>query len=424
MAFLSRTPLALLLALALQAARGAASTCSGGSPAPGAGKALYLITNDEANAVVALRVGPDGRLSPGSVTPTNGAGSVALNSMNQPAAPDALVSQSALTIAGNHIFAVNAGSNTLSMLSISPSDPTRLSLVGTPVRVPGEFPNTVSASSKHGLVCVGTTGAVAGVSCASFSRNQLGRMDALRPFDLGQTTPPVGPFNTVSQLFFSTDESALFATVKGDPPNNKTGFFSSFPVMRQQQQRRHYKGGQGQPGGGRLVSAVSVREQRSTPEGTAVLFGSQSIPGNGSRVFATDASFGAAILSVDPVTGKATALAKGSVQGQRATCWATISAATGTAFVTDVGVNRLVEMSLEDARVLSEIDLKANGDPGLIDLRAAGNFVYALSPGNGTTQAAVTVVDVSGGGGKAKQVQHFELKGLAGKNAMGMAVRE
>ncbi|KAM7192208.1 hypothetical protein V8F33_008482 [Rhypophila sp. PSN 637] len=417
MALLSRTSWARVLSFLVTS--GATSKCPGGNPVPGAGKALYLITNDEANGVVSLRIAADGQLSPGSVTPTNGAGSVALNSDNQPATPDALVSQSALTVVGNFVFAVNAGSNTLSMLSISPSDPTRLSLIGTPVAVTGEFPNTVTASLKNRLVCVGTSGKLAGVSCAKFSRNQLGAMDALRPFDLGQTTPPVGPTNTVSQVFFSADESTVFATVKGDPPTNKTGFISSFPVTKMQQRLPQ----------GRMssISAVSTQEQRSSPAGTAVLFGSQSIPGNGngSKVFATDASFGAAVLSVNPSTGEATVLGKGTVQGQKATCWATISAKTGTAFVTDVGVNRIVEMSLTDASILGEIDLsKVNNDPGLIDLRASDDFVYALSPGNGTTPAAVTVFRVSGDSAGKRQVQHFELVGLAGSRAMGMAVRE
>jgi hypothetical protein len=80
-------------------------------------------------------------------------------------------------------------------------------------------------------------------------------------------------------------------------------------------------------------------------------------------------------------------------------------------------------MSLTDASIISTIDLSANGDPGLIDLSAAGNFVYALSPGNGTTVAAVSVVDVSAGQGQGKAVQHFELGELGvGKNAQGMAV--
>jgi DNA-binding beta-propeller fold protein YncE len=125
---------------------------------------------------------------------------------------------------------------------------------------------------------------------------------------------------------------------------------------------------------------------------------------------------------VDPASGQATTIATGKVQGQVATCWVTVSPVTGTAFVTDVATNRIVEMSVKDASVLSELDLSANGNPGLIDLRAAGNFIYALSPGNGTTEAAVTVVDISGGSGSAKMIQNFGLSGVAGQNSMGMAV--
>jgi hypothetical protein len=328
-----------------------------------------------------------------------------------------------LTFILQTIFAVNAGSNTLSMLSISAADPTKLSLVGKPVRVPGEFTTTVAASAKHNIVCVGTTGAIAGIACSRFSPCGLGPMDALRPFDLGQTTPPVGPTNTVSQVFFSADESMLFATVKGDPANNNTGFFSAFPV-----QRANNASARNRPASS--SSSISRVEQRSSPNNTAVLFGSQPIPGPGSpnqkshAVFATDASFGAAILSVDPATGYASTVATGKIAGQKATCWATISPATGTAFVTDVAVNRLVEVDVRDARVLSELDLAAAGspDPGLIDLRAAGDFIYALSPGNGTTDAAVTVVSV-GGGSAAKMVQRLGLGSMAvGRNAMGMAV--
>ncbi|KAK4186430.1 hypothetical protein QBC35DRAFT_554143 [Podospora australis] len=388
------------------------------------GKAVYLITNDGINSVVALPVSPDGTVSAGTLTKTGGAGSVALNTNGQPETPDALLSQSALTIAGNFIFAVNAACNTLSMLLISPSDPTSLTLVGQAASIPGDFPNTVAASLRHNLVCVGTTGARSGISCTNFSSSSgLGKMDRLRPFGLNQTTPPVGPFNTVSQTFFSEDESTLFTTVKGDPAANKTGFLSAFSVQGASQSGR---------GGGNSIGASLARtDTRNSPQGTAVLFGSQVIPGTKANIFATDASFGAAILSVvdsdhrgggGSDTKAAKVLARVEVPGQKATCWATISPATGTAFVTDVGVNRLIEMSLEDASILGELDLSANGDPGLIDLRAGGSFVYALSPGNGTTEAAVTVVDVSGGKGSAKMVQHFELKGLAGRNAMGMAV--
>lgn len=292
------------------------------------------------------------------------------------------------------------------MMAISNKDPTALTCVGKPAKVPGEFPVTVAASAKNKLACVGTTGAVAGISCASFSDSGLGQMDDLRTFDLGQTTPPVGPLNTVSQTFFSADETALYTTVKGDPQVNKTGFLSTFPVQV------------GQGGANR----VSTKGAQSSPNGTAVLFGSAVMARDPWSLFVTDASFGAAVLKVDSA-GQASVKGSAAIQGQKATCWATISDSTNSAYVTDVAVNHVVEMSLDDASIIKKLDLSANGDSGLIDLRAAGDFIYALSPGNGTTTAKITVLDVSGGQGSMKQVQHFDVGRMGvGKTAQGMAV--
>lgn len=300
-----------------------------------------------------------------------------------------------------HLFAVNAGSNTVTMFAIDPANPTKLTMAGQPVTIPGEFPNTVAASQKHQLVCVGSSGAKSGLSCASFSEKGIGAMDALRPIDLKQTTPPAGPTNTLSQAFFSNDENTLFVSVKGDPTKQNFGFLAAYQVDNSN-----------------ATARLSLEGTRSSPNGTAVLFGSSTIPGS-SDLFVTDASFGAAVLSVrsGPTAIDVKGLSK--VADQKATCWVTISAATKTAFVTDVGRNRLVEMSLQDASIKGAIDLSSNGDPGLIDLKAAGNFIYALSPGNGTTEAAVTVVNAL----SKKQIQHFNLAFLGvGKNAQGMAL--
>lgn len=327
------------------------------------------------------------------------------------------------------------------MLAISPNDPLSLKLVGQPASIPGTFPNTVAASKKNSLVCVGTTGSKAGISCANFDARQgIGPMDDLRAFDLGQSDPPVGPTNTVSQAFFSADESMLFTTVKGDPAVNKTGFLSVFPVENGQGSLEAHKSRKGKGKGGNqdanakacesqvqtgaagTGNSLSRQETRSSPAGTAVLFGSQSIPGVNNKIFATDASFGAAVLVVDN-TLQATVVGNQTIDGQKATCWATISDITRTAFVTDVGVNRLVEMSLEDAAIVGQIDLSQEEasaqDPGLIDLKAAGGFVYALSPGNGTSAAAISVIDA-----RTKQlIQHAQLDGIGvGATAQGMAV--
>ena len=294
------------------------------------------------------------------------------------------------------------------MMAISKDDPTKLTMVGSPVDVPGEFPNTVAASAKNNLACVATTGAVAGISCAPFTADSgLGAMDTLRPIDLGQSTPPVGPTNTVSHSFFSEDESMLFTMVKGDPAVNKTGFVSMLKIGSQM---------------GNGCAAAAPEDVRSSPEGTAVLFGSQVIPGTGGRsVFATDASFGGAVLSIDAAAGEATVAGKAAIDGQAATCWAAFSPATSSVFVTDVGVPRVVEMSARDASIINELDLADTGAAGFIDIGAAGSFIYALGPGDAGA-GAIAVLNVSGGPGSAKLAQRFSLDGLAGASAQGIAI--
>jgi hypothetical protein len=287
------------------------------------------------------------------------------------------------------------------MLKADCKNPALLTLVGQPVQVPGEFPNTVAASLKNHLVCVGTTGRKAGISCASFGEHGLAVMDSLRPFDLNQTTPPTGPPNTVAQTFFSADESHLFTTVKGTPGTD-AGFFSVFPVQ----------------GGFRPDTAATVARQdvRSSFNGTALLFGSAVIPSS-SHIFVTDPTFGVAVLNVNAKTNEATLLSRKPIAGQMALCWAAYSSERKSIFVIDAQMNRFIELNATDASVVSSVDLP-NQDPGYIDVQAAGDIVYALSPGNGTTEASIVVYDSM----KKKQVQHVSLKSKgADKNAVGMA---
>lgn len=72
------------------------------NPSPAStGRAIYFLTNDAQNAVVALPIGNDGRVSKGTVTKTGGAGANSIDgATNQKAAPDALIGQSALTVVG------------------------------------------------------------------------------------------------------------------------------------------------------------------------------------------------------------------------------------------------------------------------------------------------------------------------------------
>lgn len=65
-------------------------------------KAVYFLTNDAKNSVVALKVNADGTLSDGSITLTGGSGASGVDGMtNTTAGPDSLFSQSALKAEGN-----------------------------------------------------------------------------------------------------------------------------------------------------------------------------------------------------------------------------------------------------------------------------------------------------------------------------------
>jgi hypothetical protein len=91
--------LATVLALAVEGApyvESRAATAKSNGP-----KAIYFLTNNAQNAVVTLPIECDGTLSHGSVTATGGKGANSIDmNTNLPAAPDALNSQSSLTISG------------------------------------------------------------------------------------------------------------------------------------------------------------------------------------------------------------------------------------------------------------------------------------------------------------------------------------
>ncbi|KAF2177236.1 hypothetical protein K469DRAFT_742660 [Zopfia rhizophila CBS 207.26] len=362
------------------------------------GKAIYLQTNERhGNSIVAAPIQYDGTLGAGVVHTTLGKGwnHVDANTL-KPAPPDALLSQSSVAVVGNLLFAVNAMSNSAVMYRINARNATDLFRLGTS-SINGSFPNTVAASLKHKLVCVATTGHSNGVSCANFDhRHGISEFDALRPLGLTQSTPPTGPPNTVSQAAFTEDENLFIVTVKAGPPNQKPGFVSVFQVNGDK---------------------LSREETRSSPNGTAILFGFDQIP-NTNKYLVTDPSIGAAILDLNTKDCKVSTMKAINIPGQMATCWSAISPATGSAFVADGGVNRLVEINVRDGSIISIFDLSANGDPGLLDIRAAGEYLYALSPGNGKTVPSVTVVHARTG----RMVQHFSLESLGvTQNAQGMA---
>ncbi|KAI4198637.1 MAG: hypothetical protein LQ350_005167 [Teloschistes chrysophthalmus] len=360
-------------------------------------RALYIMTNDPAgNSIIALKVNHDGTLTDGSITPTGGKGESCIDQrVNRTSYPDGLFSQSAVDVKGNTLVAVNPGSNTLTMMAIDPWNPYKLSIVGSPVSTLGDFPVTAAISQKNNMACVANCGAKAGIACFRMhpTRGLLPLMQTQIGFPTNQTNPPVGPWNTVSQVLFNKDESALLTTVKGDPRNKITGFLSVLPIIN---------------------ARPAIKDSRYVPDGIALLFGATLIPGT-SDMLATDAYFGALTISLDGTQPKT--IAKTVVSGQAATCWAVISPVTGTGFVTDLLVNNVLEIEPLSGRILQNTILP-NENPGMTDPVAVGKLLYALSPGLGNTSASVVVVDVSKR--PAQQIQNFAFK-YGSKSAQGLA---
>jgi hypothetical protein len=97
--------------------------------------ALYFITNEpEGNFVVAGSIGNDGKVTLQQATSSEGLGSHGAPGNG----PDALFTQGAVkaSAAGNIVATVNAGSNTLSVFNIDPTNPTNLEMIGKPVPLP------------------------------------------------------------------------------------------------------------------------------------------------------------------------------------------------------------------------------------------------------------------------------------------------
>ncbi|KIJ47082.1 hypothetical protein M422DRAFT_249398 [Sphaerobolus stellatus SS14] len=101
---------------------------------------------------ISSEIGFDGKLTVKSATSAGGLGSVVIFTAGPQ--PDPLSSQASVTVSGNFLYSVNAGSNTLAAFEINPKSPTHLQRIGKPLNTGGEFPISVAVSKKTGLICV------------------------------------------------------------------------------------------------------------------------------------------------------------------------------------------------------------------------------------------------------------------------------
>ncbi|KAJ3371321.1 hypothetical protein HDU91_005348 [Kappamyces sp. JEL0680] len=341
------------------------------------------MTNDPAsNSIIVNSINTDGTLAFVDSVCSGGRGMAGVDG-NNTQGPDGLFSQDSVLVGGTNLFAVNAGSNSISHFAFDAASPTKLRLVGT-VSSGGEFPMALAFSAKLGMVCAANGGAKNGIQCFTVEARGLTPVGAFQPLGIVQTTPPQGPLGTVSDILFNSDSSALLASVKGNPPANVTGFVASFPVSRQ---------GLGAP-------------VRNSPRGSVAPFSMTLVPGSSSVLF-TDAGVGLGVVSLDR-SGKETASAMLPIEGQGATCWSDFSPRTGTFFTSDIKTSKLTEVAVDakqtKATLIKQYALSGN----TIDFRVASlpqtDFLYVLTPGSLGAQ----VMSLAGGPGKASVIQTFK----------------
>jgi outer membrane protein assembly factor BamB len=295
---------------------------------------------------------------------------------------------------------VSPGSNTLSLFTIDPTGPAKLTLTGKPVSTGGEFPNSVAFSHALHVACVVNTGSKAGISCFSVNHdNTLTRAGAF--FELPsinaaqKTTPPTGPPSTGSDVLFNPSSSALFVTVKGD--GTSPGYIYAFPV---------------EAGCPVLTKAVVSR-----PAELMIDFSMSFLSDD--RAVISDPTFGAALVDISPSL-QVTVSKKVAVPGQKATCWTTFSGRFDAVFLFDGGNPNVTALDPVTGETKYTITGPAEAKGGF-DAAVSGEYLYVLQGA-----AGISVFDLKGSvdNGKVPHlVQSLDLSGLGSRQGwQGLAV--
>src|SRR3954452_2259873 len=165
--------------------------------------AVYVLTNQVSNAVAAFDRAPDGTLTPVGEFSTGGSG----NPVAQPGDPptDPLASQGALILSDNSkfLFAVNAGSNEISVLAIGNNG---LTLVD---KVSSGGVRPISLTVHENLLYVLNEGGTPNIT--AFTVSNKGELTPLagstRPLTAGSAADP-------AEVSFNPDGSLLVVTEK------------------------------------------------------------------------------------------------------------------------------------------------------------------------------------------------------------------
>lgn len=358
------------------------STGPTGPAAPGpdggaakAPAAVYVISNDAtANAVVAYARAADGSLVPSASYVTGGRGSGA-----------GLGSQGALTFDAtrNAFFAVNAGDDSISMLSLRTDG--SLALVS---KVPsgGVAPLSVTVSGNFVYaVNAGSAASPANISGFTISGGGLVSIaDSIKTLSAPQPAP--------AQIQFTPDGAYLVVTEKG------TNMIDTFPVTA-----------------GVAGARTSQASVGMTPFGFTFSAGKQLVV---TEAFGGGAGLSAATAYGIGANGQWTP-ANGSVPStQTAACWVAVA---GThAFVTNTGSNTVTTYNVAAdgklaLKTASGVDAQTGRTPGDVAVSPAGDVLYTRN----TTDHSLSVFTIAADGTLTKKPDFVGLPTFA----QGLVVR-
>jgi 6-phosphogluconolactonase (cycloisomerase 2 family) len=324
---------------------------------PPSGHALFVQTDAvSGNQIRVYQRGTDGTVSLAGTFATGGDGGVAAG-----ASADPLASQGslALTAGGQDLLAVNAGSNSVSVLAVHG---TQLSLTDV-VPSGGDFP--VSITTRGSLVEVLNAGGAGSVAGFHLRHDQLVPVPGGAPsLGLANTDPP-NFLAGAGEVAFTPAGDHVVVTTKGS-----TNSYEVFSVA------------------GDVLGATPVVTPAATPVPFAFTFDA-----NGHLV-ATEAAH--STVSTYTVNADGTLSLIGSVtDGQAALCW--ISLSNGVAYGSNTG-----------SANVSSFAIATNGTPTLANAVAASTHA-------GTTDSVVdptgSTLYVESGGAHALDVFHIGTDG-------------
>jgi len=360
--------------------------------------AAYFMTNEpDGNFIVSMDIGSDGKLCLAQATPTGGEGAHGMDTDSPTPGPDALFSQGAVKASAKAqvLAAVNAGSNTISMFSINPDQPSQLEAIGKPVCSEGEFPMSLAFNADGTMLCALNGGEVNGVQCYKVDpQNGLQAINGTtRSLGLNQTTPASGPAGSTSHVIFSENGQQLVASIKGTPPT--PGFLAVWNVSQD----------------GTLSDDFA---QVAPGQGGLLPFSMTVVPGE-NAILATDAGVGFDLFDMSNGATNSSNSSVVPIQGQGATCWSSFSNQTGNFYLTDIKTSMVTEVNVDKnlkGTIVKQYPQANNSATIDNDVATVGgkDFMYVLTP-NAT---AVNVLSLNAPG-QAQNIQTLDFSGAAKK---------